>query len=429
MMTTNADRLRLAIALTALKFKPANVSCVSYVLQLQKVFASSQPAAPTSDGSWKTHALSLESELAALRLKYDAERISEAQCFFPSMFICNVWPERIPAAALPPTESPPNNGQSAKKKPKKKGIAETRPSLESVLSTISSIPDSDSLFSSLSSFQQIAIALTPAEATTAQRSLLLRTTQLVLGAVSSVVQPILVASELTVESQSTMLQNPSDVVFQVLSSALPILVRKTTAVSSLMNKLLDSLISSLFTPILASFVPLCNRYLGHLFPLRPTESLPVDLRPDVLRLFQSLLTPLISISSVFQHNLRGTLALIAVAHLESLFSPDRDVETNTHFGRVRSLARKDSISYLCTVLHLLFASSDDLPPPSDGPGLFETRIVDTLTRIVGRSRTWTLPLTSGVPSGSGRDAAVDEFEHGMILSVLEQFWRYSGAVQ
>ncbi|KAJ7924384.1 hypothetical protein B0H13DRAFT_2654789 [Mycena leptocephala] len=68
---SDADRLRIAIALTALKFKPTNQSCVSYVLQLRSIFIPSTPAAPTTDGS-----LSLEKELAGLEEKYEAEQIN-----------------------------------------------------------------------------------------------------------------------------------------------------------------------------------------------------------------------------------------------------------------------------------------------------------------------------------------------------------------
>ncbi|KAJ7051218.1 hypothetical protein C8F01DRAFT_1176264 [Mycena amicta] len=421
-MTTDPDKLRIAIALTALKFKPADVSCASYVLQLRSIFPPSQPAAPTVDGSWRTHALSLEKEMASLKEKYDAERIKTLSA-----------PPPLPPSS---SEPPPSSNPSTKKKSKKKGSdkrvdSEPRTRLKGIQTELASLPGSDSLFSSLSSFQQLASALETDETTAAQRSLLLRTTQLVITAVSSVVQPILMTSELTVDSQSATLQCLSNLLPQLLSSALSILMRKTTSVSSLVNKLLDSVILLLFTPILESFVPLCNRYLNHLFPLRPAELLPVDLRPDVLQLFQGALKPLISTPTAFQHNLRNTLALTALTHLEALFPPSRELDVQTHTSRVSALARKDAVWYLCTVLHLLFAppTHSGLAPTSDGLSFFERRIVDALTQIVGRCRASKSPVTATAHLVSDHDDSDNEVEHGMILGVLERYWRYSGVVQ
>ncbi|KAJ7051222.1 hypothetical protein C8F01DRAFT_1176307 [Mycena amicta] len=421
-MTTDPDKLRIAIALTALKFKPPDVSCASYVLQLRSIFPPSQPVAPTADGSWRTHALSLEKEMASLKEKYDAERIKTLSA-----------PPPLPSSS---SEPPPSSNPSTKKKSKKKGSdkrvdSEPRTRLEGIQTELACLPGSDSLFSSLSSFQQLVSALESDETTAAQRSLLLRTTQLVITAISSVVQRILMTCELTVDSQSATLQCLSNLLPQLLSSALPILMRKPTSVSSLVNKLLDSAISLIFTPILESFVPLCNRYLNHLFPLKSAELLPVDLRPDVLQLFQSALKPLISTPTAFQHNLRNTLALTALTHLEALFPPSRELDVQTHTSRVSALARKDAVWYLCTVLHLLFAlpTHSGLAPTSDGLSFFERRIVDALTKIVGRCRASKSPVTATARLVSDHDDSDNEVEHGMILGVLERYWRYSGVVQ
>ncbi|KAJ3844753.1 hypothetical protein F5878DRAFT_672814 [Lentinula raphanica] len=83
-MFSDSDRLRVAIALTALKYKQPNQSCYSYVLELRNKFASSIPRAPTTDGSWKTHALNLENELKLLKERREIEetefliRVNEA---------------------------------------------------------------------------------------------------------------------------------------------------------------------------------------------------------------------------------------------------------------------------------------------------------------------------------------------------------------
>ncbi|KAF7306359.1 hypothetical protein MIND_00427100 [Mycena indigotica] len=407
-MVSDADPL------AALKYKPNDVSCASYVLQLRTVFPASQPAPPTSDGSWRTHALSLEKEMVDLKQKYDAERIKSAGILSQ------------PSSSTEPPSSNPST-TTTKKKPKKKSSDKTnsaRPKLESIQVEIATIPGSASLFSSLSSFQQLTTSLNIDETTPAQRSLLLRTTQLVISGMADFLQPILTSATSTVASQSTTLLRFSDLMSQLLSTTLPILIRKPTTVSTLMNKLLDCMISSIFTPITQSFIPLCDHFLSDLFPLRPTESIPADLRPAVLQLFQSSFTSLVSIPSAFQHNLRNSLALTTVTQLQTLFPAPASAKT--HVSRVRSLARKDAVSYLCTTLHLLFASPACFPvpvtTPEEAPNSFEQRITDGLTKIVRQCR---------VPANEANSGAeiVDEVEHGMVLGVLEQYWKYSSTVQ
>ncbi|KAK7468391.1 hypothetical protein VKT23_002907 [Stygiomarasmius scandens] len=48
---------------------------IAFVLELRSKFPASEPSAPTSDGSWKTHALNLERQVAELQRKYEAEQI------------------------------------------------------------------------------------------------------------------------------------------------------------------------------------------------------------------------------------------------------------------------------------------------------------------------------------------------------------------
>lgn len=49
---------------------------VAYALDLFSRFPGTVPIAPTADGSWRTHALALETDMAALQAKYEAEQIS-----------------------------------------------------------------------------------------------------------------------------------------------------------------------------------------------------------------------------------------------------------------------------------------------------------------------------------------------------------------
>ncbi|KAJ7725525.1 hypothetical protein DFH07DRAFT_853960 [Mycena maculata] len=460
MAASDADRLRIAIALTALKFKPADQSCASYVLRLRSLFPPSTPTAPTADGSWKNHALALEKSLATLKEKYERQQI-----------------KALATAAAPVSDAAPSSSQVVKRKQKKKGAdkrpdAPARADLETVLEDLNgrpefvSLPMSNSLFSTVSAFQQLTDALNTSAAavTAAQRSLLLSTTTRALTALSNVLHPILRSTEMTVVSQATTLQALARIVHDLISSSLPLLLRQPTknaskpaTVSTLLNKLLDSLISLVFHPLLESFTSLSHRYLTSLFaPTAPT-TLPVDLRPDVLHLFQSIFSPLVAAPSNYDINLRSTLALTTLRELEGLFPPRRTEDTRppwTHCNRVQALVRKDAFWYLCTILHVLFAPIKDCSTSGsavrvDG-AVSERRITDVLSRIINRCR-----KCQDSAVGGGTDACndeipdrdsngeeifegpsneldldvIDEVGYGMILGIMEQYWRWTGEVQ
>ncbi|KAJ7652055.1 hypothetical protein DFH06DRAFT_1206645 [Mycena polygramma] len=447
-LASDADRLRIAIALTALKFKPADESCASYVLQLRSIFPPSIPAAPTTDGSWKNHALALEKELAGLKEKYEAERI-----------------KALANSTAPVSDTAPNGSVSVKRKPKKKATdkrldAPVQVDLETLLEDLSNrpefvcLPASDSLFSSCCAFQQLASALSTSEVavTAAQRSLLLSTTIRALTAVSNVLRPILRSPELSVVSQASTLQTLSGFVHHLVSSSLPFFLRKPkrgadgpATISPRLNKFLDALISSIFIPVLESFSPLSRRYLEFLLPTTPPTILPADLRPDVLQLFQSAFSPLVSAPSGYEANLRATIALTALRELESLFPPRRTDDTHpprTRDNRISGLVRKDTLWYLCTILHILFTPPKDWVPTAGA--VSHRQIVDALARISSRCRKCqSPPQTAGTTDtcntpdresdidDEGTSAqlsnlldldVIDEVSYEMLLGVMEQYW-------
>ncbi|KAJ7293949.1 hypothetical protein C8J57DRAFT_1270426 [Mycena rebaudengoi] len=451
-----ADRLRIAVALTALKFKPADKSCAAYVLELRSLFSPSSPAAPTSDGSWKTHALALEKDLRSLKEKYEAEQLK-------------VLTINSANHVGDTSDNQPSNttAKKKKKKPVEKRIdIPARADLETILgdltsqSEFASLPASDSLFSSFSALQQLASALS-SSSTASQRTLLLSTATHALIALASILHPI-IRTEGATTSQAATLQTLSTLVHYLLTSSVPILSRKAkrnkdqpATASPNMNKLLDVLITHIFQPLLESFVPLSDRYLAILFS--PTNSVvPANLRPDVLHLFQSALSPLVAEPSPYDANLRGSLAVHVLRELEALFPPrttDAKQTRPTRDSRVKALARKDSLWYLCTILHLLFGSSKDCPTsglaPSDRP-VAETRILDALSRIVTRCHNKSdgeeaIPISTnpaddtentqenGIESKRppiGLDLQIiDEVGYGMILGVVERYWRWTADVR
>ncbi|KAF8213812.1 hypothetical protein K438DRAFT_1957156 [Mycena galopus ATCC 62051] len=468
---SDADRLRIAIALTALKFKPANQSCAcerfvtqftrltepAYVLQLRSKFPPSTPTAPTTDGSWKTHALALEKDLADLKQKYETEQIKTL-----------ITPT---ASASDATSS---TGQSVKRKPKKKATA-NRPDvlphtdLETVLESLhgrsefASLPSSNALFSGLSAFQELTSALWSSEvaATAAQRSLLLSSTNRALTSLACVLHSILLSQQLSVVSQVSTLQILANLMNHLISSSLPFLLRKPKhgihepgTVSLLLNKLLNTLITSIFDPIVESFLPLSRRYLASLFPTTPSTILPADLRPEVLHLFQNAFHGLVSVSSAYEVDLRATIALTALRELENLFPPRRTDGARlprTHDNRLSALARKDTLWYLCTILRVVFT------PPKDcsqsrrptAAAVAERKIVDSFSRIVNRCRRCqnigSQEDMADTCNNSDRDPdvdgdaircsdnldldVIDEVGYQMILGVMERFWRWTGELQ
>ncbi|KAJ7480029.1 hypothetical protein B0H11DRAFT_1264533 [Mycena galericulata] len=356
----------------------------------------------------------------------------------------------LSAPAAPTSDSTPSGSQPVKRKPKKKlndkpSEIPVRTDLATVLEDLGgrsefvSLPGSDSLFATLSAFQQLASALLSSEAavTSAQRYLLLSTTTRALTALSNVLNPILRSTEITVASQATTLQTLAVLVHHLVSTSLPLLLRKPkrntnqpATVSSLLNKLLDALITLIFDPILESFSPLSLRYLTSLLSPSPPAALPADLRPDVLHLFQ----------------------MAALRELENLFPPRRKDGIRrpwTHDSRVNTLVRKDSLWYMCTILHVLFAptkhcSTSGSSVRSDG-AVSERRITDAFARILNRCRMCqdfvnrTAPCNEEIADADGDEGhpsdeppndldleVIDEVGYGMLLGVMERFWRWTG---
>ncbi|KAJ6569514.1 hypothetical protein B0H19DRAFT_697176 [Mycena capillaripes] len=372
-----------------------------------------------------------------------------------------------------PLSDAPSGSQSMKRKPKKKATdkrldAPPHVDLETLLQDLNGRPEfvslaaSDSLFSSFSAFQRLTSALWSSEVaiTAAQRSLLLSITIRALTALASVLHPILRSPETNVASQASKLQTLAAFVNILISSSLPFLLRKPkrgtnqpATVSSLLNQLLDAVITIIFFPVVESFSPLSRWYLTFLFPTTPSTILPVDLRPDVLRLFQSAFSPLVSAPSAYEVNLRGTIALTALRELENLFPLRRTDGTRlpwTHASRVNTLARKDALWYLCTVLHVLFTPPKDRSNPVSTAGAVSGEIANTFARIVNRCRKCQVGSVAGTTGRCNildRDSDVDDEEvryagspnvldfdvidevgHEILIGIMERYWEWIGDV-
>ncbi|KAE9397868.1 hypothetical protein BT96DRAFT_1020527 [Gymnopus androsaceus JB14] len=385
-MVSDADRLRICIALTALKFKQPNQSCLCSVFLAQdpkallnneslerknpnnglaspSKFPPSGPSAPTADGSWRTHALSLEGELTLLREKYEAEQIKS---------ISLARANELAAAAIPPevtlsgeqvlekdaSDASKNPTSKKKTKGKKVNVVDTkapavpapqlhapaRLDLKGIFKDLNLINDStlkprtgeDHLFSSFSSFEQLASVL-PTTPAPAQKALLLSSTIRALEAVSRALNGVLashsspsltsVASHRDIETLQTLnilLTHLLSVSFSFLFAEIPkartdqkkqakkakkeegkpeasnSAFSATDSVEFRLSfeKLLDTLTTLVLRPLLQAFVSSSETYLLSVFGPTPTNtagkqrpvssdvSIP-DVRPDILSLFRS----------------------------------------------------------------------------------------------------------------------------------------------
>ncbi|KAF8060917.1 hypothetical protein FPV67DRAFT_312854 [Lyophyllum atratum] len=404
-MASNSDRIRLAIALSALKFKPKFQSCSAYVLELQSKFPASSP--DTSNNSWRTLALSLEHDFATLKGKYEAEQIR-------SLALENAL--SAPSEAMPnsSSEQPAPAKKRLKKKPILSSIASSshkqpevpHRDLKSILEELSvlpgigiaRLPPSHSLFSSLDNFVRLM------SLPEVQMELLLSVTHRVVQAVALSVSSITIPPTPNIPSDPDTLECLGRALHHVLNVALPLLgsgTQKSAEPQSVIT-LLERTTTLVLNPLIHAFSRRSETYLDSLFlsspggvsattsstaagglkpPVAPHGPLPVDVRTDILSLFRMIFCFLdgqiqssstLAKPSLVSYTLRASLILETVREIDRLLSaaptigssgPSRGVDSDTkQYHRLRperakKLAMKDSLWFLCTVLHILFGES------------------------------------------------------------------------
>ncbi|KAF5382817.1 hypothetical protein D9757_007274 [Collybiopsis confluens] len=257
-MIQDADRLRVAIALTALKLKPPEQSCASYVLDLRSKFPPTIPCAPTSDGSWRTRALDLENELKLLQEKYEAEQIKSialAKANESAATLVAVAQQTVSEdveSRRDGNDEPRNGTKKKKAKGKKPAVADAdagkvaqtnsikRLDLEAILQGSNSISRAgrvltlntheESLFASFSSFEQLCSVL-PDNLNASQKALLLSTTIRAMEAVSRVLKSTLSppsALNLEASLQVDSMQTLNVLLTHLLSTTFAMLFPKST---------------------------------------------------------------------------------------------------------------------------------------------------------------------------------------------------------
>ncbi|KDQ30352.1 hypothetical protein PLEOSDRAFT_155036 [Pleurotus ostreatus PC15] len=353
----DGDRIRVAIALVALRYKPSEQSYDAYTLDLRSLFRSPQrgsddyPAEKRSESPWRKRALTLEKNVSELQAKYDSERTK----------VLELTTKTTTSQSATPTPPPPS---SSKKKGKKKQIPEqnTRSELDSVLERLVDVPSASRplsfLLSTFTDLTQLTSILNtgPVPLAADDFRLLLATTDRALEAVGTTLLPFL-----TLDTESAPLtkgtkrqhQRPSDVLqtlavllSHLIETALPLLSRSHDHLDHHASQahvedqpnpidiVINNLMRIILKPICQSFAPLSYDFL-HLCLTSTNTNVVVgpksDVRQELLSLVRVVLLsvgrlcskPLVNIFNNGEPScfswLCNLLALEAINELQELY--------------------------------------------------------------------------------------------------------------
>jgi len=296
-----------------------------------------------------------------------------------------------------------------------------------------------------------------------------------------------------------MLQAVATLLSYLLTTVLPLFISrlkgkcKATAQDSsiiiAVDEILGQLTTLIFIPLVRSFGLLSQSYTANIFSSKHAADAgtagTLDIRPDLCCFLRRALSDLDLLGSIaaarLVHSLRGVrerVALETVREMEKSFPTQTQATSDTpktRISRIRTdridkLARKDTLWYLCSVLHILFtpssgSASSAATSKTSRNGhecvftamcqnkLLEDGILTGLSNIIGRNHIH--PCTTSpshnknigtndhlsytgtgvsVCGGTGngklsgmwhRRTTVDEVGHGMILAVVERAWLYT----
>ncbi|KAJ7593144.1 hypothetical protein C8J56DRAFT_856757 [Mycena floridula] len=268
-------------------------------------------------------------------------------------------------------------------------------------------PSTSTLVSPVWEFQQLICVWPSKKASDSQKTLLLSTTVRVIEAASKVLSTVL-DSQIPQKSQVDVLQTLSSLIHHVLATFLTLVKRKPKDADDCPDPLdivVDVLTRSVLQPTILSFGPLSERLLTSIF--RNTSSnIPVDLRPTLLALFRnafSAINPRVA-------GLEECIAMEAIRELCKSY-PGVDIEwPDLSQARIHRMARKDTLWYLCAVLHILFGSEVG---GGRAAGLVEKGILKAFSELIS-------PFRRSITS-EPEFQVLDEVEQGMILSVVEKY--------
>jgi hypothetical protein len=299
------------------------------------------------------------------------------------------------------------------------------------------------VLSTLSSLRQLIEA---SNETRPSLSLLVPTARRAIEAIGNILFPSKSPSNLPVDIQQTL----CPLTCYVFSNVLSLLSTRrpnTMDGSSLVDNFLGVVGDAILVPVIRSFVPLSRSYASAIFAecQSPLASSTADVRSDFLCLLTEVTSSLDSeTGSQSARYLRERLALEAIRQIEGLYPDPASVADSSSVGRrrIEKLADKDALSYLCSVLNLMFTSLSVSPQTvattsadsSLSAGLLKDAIITSLSGLLRRIGNGKLAHRSGCGVGcsdSTRNSpkfqegnVVDEVGHGTILATIERAWLF-----
>ena len=191
----------------------------------------------------------------------------------------------------------------------------------------------------------------------------------------------------------------------LLQSTLPLRARH-----SILPHILGDLTMLIIRPIIQSFHSISVHELTSGLKEPGRKSAAPDIRPDLLSLVKRLIECLCTLKARTRQ-LREFVIFETVKEIESLWgiedSKKATTSERTREHRIGKLARKDSLWYHCSILHVAL---DQLPPSTasdTGDTLLSSAAVQVLAGLIKR-------FDSQIP--------VDIVARGMMLAVVEKAW-------
>ncbi|KAL0950571.1 hypothetical protein HGRIS_007373 [Hohenbuehelia grisea] len=288
----DGDRLRIAIALSALKFKPLEQSFEAYALDLQAVFAPSSRRDGTSVSQvqvesdmdpWRQRAIDLEKDLAELQAQLDGEHIKVVE-------LSSATATDAGSVSL-----------SSKKKGKKKATTSDNPPertvtparfdlnsvLEGLAPGIATTTGSLSIFATFTEFQRLTSALRHSPwVSSDNRTLLLSVARRALDTGAAALQPLLNHTfsgpaewaGTRIADEAEFLQTLNVLIVSLVDSVFPMFIAQsdgkdasivisseTGTRDSETEQIMSALVGSVLLPIVHAFAPLSFSFAQRCF--------------------------------------------------------------------------------------------------------------------------------------------------------------------
>ncbi|KAF8508479.1 hypothetical protein JB92DRAFT_2952842 [Gautieria morchelliformis] len=408
-----AKRVHLGIALAVLSHKPPDQSLPAYLIDLKALF----PLAPTDQQSlnhgvshngrrvpdeedpWRQRALELEKENELLKLRAQKHELETLA---------------LKTAPTPLDDSSADVQSSQPPKKKRKLAPKTlsdRLDLRTLVSDLRSGPSLPALKDSLdilTSFRTIQQSDANCLGETAQAILILNIKRS-LAALENLLTAVIARgpSVVPISSRVDVASCLCNLLLSLLNSTLPLGPQH-----SILPQILGELTMRIIRPIIRGFhIISVHGFASIGLKESSRRSAPPDIRPDLLSIMRRLIDCLRALKERTRE-LREFIIFETVKEIESLWTIATDTESttpeHTRQRRVGKLARKDSLWYHCSVLHVAL---DLLPPAttheSGTQSLLSSAAVQVLAGIIHHFDSQTPP---------------DIVARGMMLAVVEKAW-------